>query len=79
MRLQILGQVRRVGERELVDSGLEEKIGWIDGRQIRHEADIDQEFAGEPIDLVIDDASHYYEHSRRSFEIVFPRLREGRT
>jgi hypothetical protein len=38
---------------------------------------IDREFAGEAIDLVIDDASHYYQHSRKSFEIVFPRLREG--
>jgi hypothetical protein len=38
---------------------------------------IDQEFGGEEIDLVIDDASHYYEHSRKSFEIVFPRLRQG--
>jgi Methyltransferase domain len=38
---------------------------------------IDREFAGEPIDLIIDDASHYYENSRKSFEIAFPRLREG--
>lgn len=38
---------------------------------------IDREFAGEPLDLVIDDASHYYEHSRTSFEIAFPRLRPG--
>jgi hypothetical protein len=38
---------------------------------------VEREFGDEPIDLVIDDASHYYEQSRRSFEIVFPRLREG--
>ena len=38
---------------------------------------IDSEFGDEPIDLVIDDASHHYEYSRGSFEIVFPRLREG--
>jgi len=38
---------------------------------------LDREFAGEPLDLVIDDASHYYEHSRTSFEIAFPRLRAG--
>jgi hypothetical protein len=38
---------------------------------------IDSEFAGEPIDLVIDDASHHYALSRKSFEIIFPRLREG--
>ena len=38
---------------------------------------IDKEFGGEPIDLVIDDASHQYGYTRRSFEIVFPRLRPG--
>jgi Methyltransferase domain len=38
---------------------------------------MDKEFGDEPIDLVIDDASHHYELSRKSFEIVFPRLREG--
>jgi predicted O-methyltransferase YrrM len=38
---------------------------------------IDNDFAGEPLDLVIDDASHLYWPSRTSFEIIFPRLREG--
>jgi hypothetical protein len=38
---------------------------------------VNNDFAGEPIDLVIDDASHQYGFSRRSFEIVFPRLRPG--
>jgi hypothetical protein len=38
---------------------------------------VDNDFSGEPIDLVIDDASHQYGFSRRSFEIVFPRLRPG--
>jgi cephalosporin hydroxylase len=38
---------------------------------------MDQEFGSEKIDLVIDDASHHYEYSRQSFEIIFPRLREG--
>jgi len=31
----------------------------------------------EPIDLVIDDASHWYEETRTSFEAVFPYLRPG--
>lgn len=34
-------------------------------------------FSDDPIDLVIDDASHLYEQTRRSFEILFPRLRPG--
>jgi cephalosporin hydroxylase len=38
---------------------------------------IDSEFGGAPIDLVIDDASHHYDLSRKSFDIIFPRLREG--
>lgn len=29
------------------------------------------------IDLVIDDASHFYEETRASFEILFPRVRPG--
>jgi SAM-dependent methyltransferase len=38
---------------------------------------MDTEFGGEKLDLVIDDASHLYWPSRTSFEIIFPRLREG--
>lgn len=38
---------------------------------------MDEEFGDEPLDLVIDDASHEYGLSRESFEIVFPRLRTG--
>ena len=38
---------------------------------------MDREFADQAIDVVIDDASHQYGFSRRSFEIIFPRLREG--
>jgi predicted O-methyltransferase YrrM len=35
------------------------------------------EFAGTPLDLVIDDASHQLDLTRRSFEILFPYLRPG--
>lgn len=38
---------------------------------------MDAEFGDAPIDLVIDDASHNYERTKRCFEIVYPRLREG--
>jgi len=34
-------------------------------------------FAGEPLDLVIDDASHRLDKTRRSFETLFPLLRPG--
>lgn len=38
---------------------------------------LDDEFGGEPIDLVIDDASHLPDETRVSFEVVFPRIRSG--
>jgi hypothetical protein len=34
-------------------------------------------FAGEPIDLAIDDASHFYQETRETFRALFPRLRPG--
>lgn len=37
---------------------------------------VDQELAGS-VDMVVDDASHLYEQSKRSFEILFPRLSPG--
>ncbi len=40
---------------------------------------VDREFGGEPIDLVIDDASHQYAPTLASFEVLFPRLRPGGT
>lgn len=36
-----------------------------------------EEFHGEPLDLVIDDASHDLAPTRASFEALFPRLRPG--
>ena len=38
---------------------------------------VDTAFEGDFLDLVIDDASHLYEQSRASFEILFPRVRPG--
>lgn len=38
---------------------------------------LQQEFAGEPLDLVIDDASHFVEETRTSFNLLFPLLRPG--
>jgi SAM-dependent methyltransferase len=40
---------------------------------------IQSEFGSTQLDLIIDDASHHYEHSRRAFEIAFPLLRPGGT
>lgn len=38
---------------------------------------VQDEFGDAPLDLVIDDASHLYEPTRTSFEVLFPRLRPG--
>ena len=38
---------------------------------------LDDELGNESIGLVIDDASHIYEATLASFEVVFPRLKEG--
>lgn len=38
---------------------------------------VQAEFGDTPIDLIIDDASHMYRNSRRTFEIAFPLLRPG--
>jgi SAM-dependent methyltransferase len=37
----------------------------------------ERDFTGERLDLVIDDASHFLEPTRVSFEELFPRLRPG--
>lgn len=41
------------------------------------ESIIRSEFGMSPIDLIIDDASHLYRHSKRTFEIAFPFLKPG--
>jgi predicted O-methyltransferase YrrM len=38
---------------------------------------LDDELGNKSIDLVIDDASHIYEATLASFEVIFPRLKEG--
>lgn len=50
-------------------------ISQGDRRQL-HEV-LDREFGSEPLDLVIDDASHLYSLSKSCFETLYPRLREG--
>ena len=38
---------------------------------------LDRELPGQALDLVIDDASHRYDETKASFEVLFPRLRRG--
>ena len=65
----------------IADQGLRDAIGtYFDTDQSDRDRLIeilDEQFGPEPIDLVIDDASHLYEPSVATFEAVFPRLRPG--
>lgn len=38
---------------------------------------LDREFGTNEIDLVVDDASHLYEETKASFDLIFPRVREN--
>ena len=51
------------------------KTDQADSQRLR--AICDKAFNDEPIDLVIDDASHWYAETLASFEALFPRLRTG--
>jgi SAM-dependent methyltransferase len=45
----------------------------------RIEQIVREEFGATPLDLIVDDASHHYKNTRRTFEIAFPLLRPGGT
>jgi predicted O-methyltransferase YrrM len=51
--------------------------GVDQGDRARVAAIVAAELGDEPLDLVIDDASHLLEPTRASFEVLFPRLRPG--
>jgi cephalosporin hydroxylase len=50
-------------------------VSQTDAARIREIAH--SEFGDTPIDLIIDDASHLYRNTRRTFEIAFPLLQPG--
>jgi hypothetical protein len=51
--------------------------GVDQGDKDRVDAIVSDEFGDEPVDLVIDDASHRFGPTLASFETIFPRLRPG--
>jgi predicted O-methyltransferase YrrM len=65
----------------LRERGLEEVVRPYFGVDQRDKARLaqvlDDEIGDEPLDVVVDDASHLYEPSVASFEVLFPRLRPG--
>jgi len=50
-------------------------VSQADGPEVRKI--IDHDFGGQPIDVIIDDASHDLGFTRASFETAFPHLRAG--
>lgn len=73
----------RIGELDsfVQRKGLSERLGFHYGiDQSDHsalETIVAEEFAGQPIDLVVDDASHFLEQTRSSFNCLFPKVRPG--
>lgn len=73
----------RVGvlDRFIAERGLGETVrpyfGVDQGDRARVAGILADELAGEPLDLVVDDASHRYEPTLASFETIFPLLRPG--
>jgi len=65
----------------IAERGLGERVrlhyGVDQADRDRLAAILDEEFGDEPLGLVIDDASHFLDETRASFETLFPRLRPG--
>ena len=62
-------------ERRGLSSSIRPYYGIDQADRVRLAALVDQELGDEPLDLVIDDASHLLDETRSSFETLFPRLR----
>ncbi len=60
-----------------LDTVVKPYFGMDQGDKERLEQLVLAEFGDEPLDVVIDDASHLYGPTVASFEVLFPRLRPG--
>jgi hypothetical protein len=67
---------RFIEDRDLA-SVLMQHYGVDQGDAAQLAAAIDADHGDEPLDLVVDDASHLYRETRCSFELLFARLRPG--
>jgi predicted O-methyltransferase YrrM len=65
-----------IAERGLGDI-VRPRYGVDQGDRQRLRTIMQQEFGSATLDLVVDDASHRYQESKASFEVLFPRLRPG--
>lgn len=67
----------RLIERKGLGDVVRPHYGVDQGDQRRITQILDAELGHEPLDFVIDDASHRLHETRAAFEVVFPRLRPG--
>ena len=63
--------------REGLDARVKPYYGVSQADAARVEAILASEFRDQDVDLVVDDASHYYSETRASFNLIFPYLRPG--
>lgn len=67
--------------RYIQETGREESVrlhcGVDQADRVRLAGIVEEEFDGAPLDLVIDDASHMYDQTLASFEVLFPHVRPG--
>lgn len=63
--------------RNKLDDAVRVHLGVAQNDHDRIRAAIERDFSGEPIDAIIDDASHQYAATKAAFETVFPYLRAG--
>lgn len=64
-------------ERDDIKGRIKTHYGVSQANSKQIEEIVDREFSGSGIDLIIDDASHHYSLSRKTFEISFPFLKAG--
>jgi hypothetical protein len=64
-------------ERNKLTDAVRVHFGVAQTDRERLQAAIDGDFGGEPVDAVIDDASHQYAETKACFETIFPYLRPG--
>jgi predicted O-methyltransferase YrrM len=69
--------LRRLIERKGLVDVVRPHYGVDQGDQKRITEILDAELGGEPLDFVIDDASHQLDATRAAFEAVYPRVRPG--
>jgi predicted O-methyltransferase YrrM len=65
-----------IEDRRLTDV-ISPHYGVDQGDRARVAQIVSAEFGNEPVDLVIDDASHLYDETKSSFETLFPTVRPG--